>query len=199
MSRPEIKNIPLFKNPKSVAYAFPFRSVQRGRIARSSRHVGLECDGRSHATRFFVDDGWAAYGEVVWSWRRDPGATSAVSPVGNGGKKGRSPGRARISRKAIAWGKPECLGCTCQTRVRCFLFAHGAAGAVGARPSLRPLFGEGQRDRKTRTNHVARMSTYVHGIASCRRVGKAQRAHLQKHGRKGGHGAYAPLPTLRQR
>ena len=32
---------------------------------------------------------------------------------GNGGKKRRSPGRARISRKAIAWGKPGCLGCTC--------------------------------------------------------------------------------------
>ena len=37
----------------------------------------------------------AAYGEIVWSWRRDPGATLAVSPAGNGGKKGRSPGRAR--------------------------------------------------------------------------------------------------------
>jgi len=37
---------------------------------------------------------------------------------GNGGKKGRSPGRARISRKTIARGKPGCLGCTCQTRVR---------------------------------------------------------------------------------
>jgi len=36
----------------------------------------------------------AAYGEVVWSWRRDPGATSAVSPAGNGGKKGRFPGES---------------------------------------------------------------------------------------------------------
>ena len=41
-------------------------------------------------------------------------------PAGNGGKKGRSPGRVRISRKAIARGKPGCLGCTCQTRVRFF-------------------------------------------------------------------------------
>ncbi len=32
---------------------------------------------------------------------------------GNGDNKRRSPGRARISRKAIAWGKPGCLGCTC--------------------------------------------------------------------------------------
>src|SRR5947209_5843166 len=56
----------------------------------------------------------------------------------NGGKKGRSPGRARISRKAVARGRPGCLGCTCQTRVHLLPpFAHGAAGAVGARPSLR--------------------------------------------------------------
>src|SRR5689334_3857888 len=32
-----------------------------------------------------------------------------------------------------------------------------------------------------------------------RRVGKAQRAHLREHARKGGHGARAPLPTLRVR
>ena len=41
-------------------------------------------------------------------------------PAGNGGKKGRSPGRVRISRKAIARGKPGCLGCTCQSRVHSF-------------------------------------------------------------------------------
>jgi hypothetical protein len=57
----------------------------------------------------------------------------------NGGKKGRSPGRARISRKTIARGKPGCPGCTCQNRVHSSLrSAHGAAGAVGARLSLRP-------------------------------------------------------------
>src|SRR6478609_8743950 len=33
--------------------------------------------------------------------------------------------------------------------------------------------------------------------ASDRRVGKAQRAHLPRHVAKGGHGASAPLPTLR--
>ena len=39
-------------------------------------------------------------------------------PADNGDNKGRSPGRVRISRKTIARGKPGCLGCTCQTRVR---------------------------------------------------------------------------------
>src|ERR1700752_3967328 len=62
----------------------------------------------------------------------------------DGGKRGRSPGRARISRKAIARGKPGCLGCTCQTRVLSFAtFAHGAAGASSARLSLRPLSERG--------------------------------------------------------
>jgi len=38
----------------------------------------------------------AAYGEIVWSWRRDPGVYPAcLCGLGNGGKKGRSPGRAR--------------------------------------------------------------------------------------------------------
>jgi hypothetical protein len=52
-----------------------------------------------------------------------PGAATVASsrrayPAGDGGKKRRSPGRARISRKTIARGKPGCLGCTCSlTRV----------------------------------------------------------------------------------
>jgi len=38
----------------------------------------------------------AAYGEIVWSWRRDPGVYPAcLCGLGNGGKDGRSPGRAR--------------------------------------------------------------------------------------------------------
>src|SRR5262249_47768905 len=81
----------------------------------------------------------AAYGEIVWSWRRDRGVKLA-GPAGDGGKKRRSPGRARISRKTIARGKPGCPGCTCQNRVHSSLrSAHGAAGPVGARLSLRPL------------------------------------------------------------
>src|SRR5215510_14382982 len=65
--------------------------------------------------------------------------------IGDGGKTGRSPGRALISRKTIARGKPGCPGCTCSsTRVLSFTtFAHGTAGAVGARLSLRPLIQRG--------------------------------------------------------
>src|SRR5262249_43385554 len=111
------------------------------------------CDGRRDVRHVRMpDETFAAYGEVVWSWRRDPGATPAGNPpAGNGGKKGRSPGRARISRKTIARGKPGCPGCTCQIRVRLLAtVAHGAAGAVGARLSLRPLYKEGQRICRTR-------------------------------------------------
>jgi len=41
----------------------------------------------------------AAYGEVVWSWRRDRGLKSVQGyRADDGGKQRRSPGRARISR-----------------------------------------------------------------------------------------------------
>src|SRR5262249_55334476 len=51
-----------------------------------------------------------------------------------------------ISRQTIARGKPGCLGCTCQTRVRSYYPLHTVLqGAVGARLSLRPLISEGQR------------------------------------------------------
>jgi hypothetical protein len=43
--------------------------------------------GDLHRTKTFAADG-----EVVWSWRRDPGATLAEVSAGNGGKKGRFPG-----------------------------------------------------------------------------------------------------------
>ena len=85
----------------------------------------------------------------------------------DGGKTGRSPGRARISRKTIARGKPGCLGCTCQIRVHSSLrSAHGDAGAVGARLSLRPLSKREQRDatartKTTRGNENACLSTVI--------------------------------------
>jgi hypothetical protein len=123
-------------------------------VSRSSRHVGhgMRWTLRRQAGSFPPDENVAAYGEIVWSWRRDPGATLAASvPPTTGARKAASPGRARISRKTIARGKPGCLGCTCQTRVHSFTtLAHGAAGAVGARLSLRPLF-------KGRDNEMANL------------------------------------------
>ena len=52
------------------------------------------------------DENAAAYGEIVWSWRRDPGATLAASLLlTTGARKAASPGRARISRKTTRAGK----------------------------------------------------------------------------------------------
>ena len=91
----------------------------------------------------------------MWSWRRDPGVYPAcLCGLGNGDNKGRSPGRARISRQTIARGKPGCPGCTCSsTRVlSSTTFAHGTAGAVGARLSLRPLRFGGTMNGQTSGN-----------------------------------------------
>jgi len=57
------------------------------------------------------DDGTKAYGEAVWSWRRDAGAKLAggIPPV-TVAKKPAHRGEHEVSRKAIAWGKPGCFG-----------------------------------------------------------------------------------------
>src|SRR4029077_13344554 len=113
---------------------------------RHEAWCGLRWTLRRQCDASRMDENAAAYGEVVWSWRRDPGATLAgKARQATGARKAASPGRARISRQTIARGKPGCLGCTCQTRVRSALpIAHGDAGAVGARLSLRPFERRGR-------------------------------------------------------
>jgi hypothetical protein len=46
-----------------------------------------------------LTSGAEADGEIVWSWRPDAGVKSAIRSAGDGGKRARSPGRARISSK----------------------------------------------------------------------------------------------------
>src|SRR6187402_3618434 len=79
---------------------------------------------------------------------------------GNGDNQRRSPGRARISRKTIARGKPGCLGCTCLIRVR-FLFslhtvlrAQSAPGFPCALSSERDNEFEIARGKSCRENAV---------------------------------------------
>jgi hypothetical protein len=97
---------------------------------------GAGCDGRCgvSAVQTVPTKTPAADGEVVWSWRRDPGATLARSiALTTGARKAASPGRVRISRKTIARGKPGCPGCTCQTRVHSSAtLAHGGLRAQSA-------------------------------------------------------------------
>jgi hypothetical protein len=57
-----------------------------------------------------------------------------ISSAGNGGKKGRSPGRARISRQTIARGKPGCPGCT--RRFDPCARAHGVRYGCRRRPAF---------------------------------------------------------------
>src|SRR5262245_47174909 len=122
-------------------------------VSRSSRHVGAGGDGRCgvSATQVTPTKTPAADGEVVWSWRRDPGATLAGDfPAGNGGKKGRSPGRSRISRKPLR-GESRDVSAVPVKTVCILLYAqHTALRAQSAPGFPCALFGK-------RANEVAKL------------------------------------------
>ena len=82
------------------------------RVAMDAAASGDPFTGRERWQRTAKSCGPGA-ATVASSWRADP--------AGDGGKKRRSPGRARISRKTIARGKPGCPGCTCSLKPVCFL------------------------------------------------------------------------------
>src|SRR5437763_16941771 len=95
MSSPKIKNISLH-NSGNRNYNLARLSPTRG--AYHDRHDtwGAGCGGRFGVRRFLTpDENAKAYGEVVWSWRRDAGAKLVESSASDGGKQARSPGRAR--------------------------------------------------------------------------------------------------------
>ena len=67
-------------------------------VSRSSRCVGSGMRWTLWRQAFLTPgENAKAYGEVVWSWRRDAGAKFLRSKLfrGDGGKQARSPGRAR--------------------------------------------------------------------------------------------------------
>ena len=86
-----------------------------------------------------------ADGKAVWSWRRDPGVKLfGKSQMATVARKAASPGRARNKPSNHCVGKAGMTGCTCgDLLVSFFTFGREAAGAVGARLSLRPLFKRG--------------------------------------------------------
>ena len=68
-----VKNISLYRN-SDFHYKSPVPYPSGG--AFRDRHVtlGAGCDGRGRAqVSFHLANAWLAVGEVVWSWRRDPG------------------------------------------------------------------------------------------------------------------------------
>ena len=131
-SSPEMKNILRYRR-FNQAHNSACPGPSEGRFAVGTKRWAWDAMDAAASGALAPDENAAAYGEIVWSWRRDPGATLAGVSAGNGGKKGRSPGRARISRKAIARGKPGCLGCTCQKPCAFFRkFSHTVLRAQSA-------------------------------------------------------------------
>ena len=105
-----MKNI-LLNNSGNQNYNYARPGPTRG--AYHDRHDtwGAGCDGRFGVRRFLTpDENAKAYGEVVWSWRRDAGA----KPCGifrkvTVAKKPAHRGEHEVSRKAIAQGMSDCL------------------------------------------------------------------------------------------
>ena len=68
-------------------------------------------DALASGVFFAPDENAKAYGEVVWSWRRDAGAKLAGSiPPATVANKPAHRGEHEVSRKAIARGRPGCFG-----------------------------------------------------------------------------------------
>ena len=104
-------------------------------------------------------------------------------PADNGDNKRRSPGRARISRKAIAWGKPGCLGCTCSS---CPCASHMGCPCAPARGicgrSQRPAFPapsvreRGNEIASSGKNRAVRTSAHAQStLSSLRKQGPIRR------------------------
>src|SRR5436309_3474215 len=126
---------------------------------------GAGCDGRFGVRRFLTpDENAKAYGEVVWSWRRDAGAKLAGSvPPATVTTSPLHRGERDISRKAIAQGMSECFRCpVCSCAPKCTFLAHETAGAARTRHSLRPLLRRGANEfAKARANHAAGTRTHI--------------------------------------
>src|SRR5205823_5716580 len=90
----------------------------------------------------------AAYGQVVWSWRRDRGVKFAgIIPRATVATNAAHRGEHEVRRKAIAWGMSECSPLNLYASVP-FLCAraHETAGAARTPAPPRPLFlREGRR------------------------------------------------------
>ena len=119
----------------------PSRTLRRGDAHRHVSWARDAMDGGLRPGSLLPDETLARVrrSRVVLAprpWRLSAPACAGAATVT---KSAAHRGEHEVSRKAIARGKPGCLGCTCLIRVRCCLFAHGAAGAVSARLSLRPL------------------------------------------------------------
>src|SRR5882757_7698845 len=138
MSSPSRKNIPLAPSGKSNAQLPPSCPTKGASAVVANAGQGA-MDAAVRKTSASV-----AYGEIVWVRRPDAGVKfkgSQRCPRAMVSQKAGSPGRNRISRKAVAWGRPVCSPLNLYARGRTFLVHHACetAGAARTRPSPRPL------------------------------------------------------------
>jgi len=106
-----------------------------------------------------------AYGEIVWAWRPGAGVKSCrgESLCRWWWQESRSPGRTRISRKAIAQGRPGVLRWTCMLVGSISFCNTPARPRVQRAPGLPcALWFLGARNScKPRANHAARMRARI--------------------------------------
>ena len=149
VSSPAMKNILLYRKCKSVYNRISPRHHEGRSRDRHGTWCGLRwtlaASARCKPCR--RKRGSVRRSRVVLAprpWRLSTPPRGGVATVA---RKAVHRGEHEGNRKAIARGKPGCLGCTCQTRVQSLLpIAHGDAGAVGARLSLRPLLKKGANE-----------------------------------------------------
>jgi hypothetical protein len=127
--------------PKSVA-SFPLVSFPIEGGSRSSRTLGMGCDGRTSPSAIIArTNGVCADGEVVWFWRSNAGAKVVKTLrrlAGDGGNQAWSPGSTKDTVKTIVQGMPA-VAVYPWLLTRVLFAAHAASGATRIRHSLRPL------------------------------------------------------------
>jgi len=108
VSSPAIKNISVYKN-SDFRHNSPVSRPHEGRFAIvTDRWAGMRWAQPASGGGFRWTRTRAAYGKVVWSWRRDRGVKlRGDSPRGDGGKKRRFTGEStKDTVQTIARGKP---------------------------------------------------------------------------------------------
>src|ERR1039458_9748631 len=125
-----------FHRPSTGGYFDAVPARQRG-VSRSSRTLGTECGGRGS------DAGRAALTRTVKSCGPDaPTLASSWRKRFRWRRWQTSPVTGESTKetvKTIARGMPDVSGVTVVTNARAFYTPRAAAGAPGARHSLRPL------------------------------------------------------------
>ena len=134
----------------------PSRSHKRG-ASRSSRTLGAGCGGRNGDARR------AALKRTAKACGPDAPTLASRSrdyPANDGGKRARSPGRARISRKTIAQGMPADCGVPVVANACAFCCTRGRG--CTAHPAFpAPSYFSRVIVSKTRTHRAARTRSCV--------------------------------------